>query len=786
MCSTEEDLPAEEAEEWGSEESIGEEIEDAGAKNMSSDEDFVLDDDESKNDKTPTSEQTNKDGEDGEKKGNVATQSSLPQKRKAEEVNITEESKQPVASPGVNDDDDPCSIAIQTAPPRLKKKRKKHSQVAELKTATVPQTVAAVVPQTVVPKTLQGNQNIAHVPAGLQVVKEKKAVDLAVKTSASVNTTMAVDNTVTTSAVSVTGTLPSTSITQAVKNASSVRIHPQLPVTLNTSTSSAAAAKPGSLVVVPSSHVRSATSAQAVTVSKNISSTGVTVTPQHLQSQARLPAAVGKVMLVSSSGVPLQVLKTMPVSQAVIQGKTVNPSLLTTPGNTRVCVVSSSTSLTSPVGLATLASSSPSAKSASSQLPSSAIPKVAISVAPTNLSSVLSSAKQASHVSTTSASPLHSPVFLVQRPGAGGVVPLTVKGGAIVMSAPSASQQVVVIRPSSALTSSTTSTTTLLSGAGISVLGNAQIAQTTLGHKVVLSASSSLPHKTVVQVAKAPLESKPSELKTASQALGNKPVLVMTTASPSIITANKAATTSVTLGSSSAVLVTKAPDSKPTCPALAVVNEQVVQGRVASSTVTATNKQLSNVESVCGTKVSETITKTLASNCDAVKGTDTHTVTPVSPDTQTVVTLSPETDSKQINATCEDKSLPAVTINTNMNSQPENIAVDNYNKATELHEKDKDTHNGSDPLVDLTCYETSVSDSAGCDESDDSAPNGLHPDLKTSLPRKLTETDAKLCNGVNRSVSTDTKCEEKGLDSVERRSHAATVQTTNGVVMNET
>lgn len=809
LCSTEEVAPAEEAEEWGSEESVGDDIEDAGAQNMSSDEDFILEDEESKDNKTPTSEQANKDGE---KKETVATQSSLPQKRKAEEVNIVEESKQPVASPGVDNDDDPCSIAIQTAPPRLKKKRKKHSPVAEHK--TVPQIAATVVsqktavdvPQAALAKTPQGNQNIAHIPSGLHV-KEKRAVDLAVNTCAPVNTAMAVSNTVTTSAVSVTRTLPSTSITQAMKSPSSVRIHPaQLPVALNTPTSSAAAAKPGSLVVVPSSYVRSVTSAQAATVSKNLSSTATTVASQHLQSQARLPAGVGKVMLVSSSGVPLQVLKTVPVSQTVIQGKTLNPSVLTTPGNTRLCVVSSGSSLSNPVGVATLASSSPTVKSATCQLPNSAIPKVSISVAPSNLSS---------QVSTTSASPLNPPVFLVQRPGAGGVVPLTVKGGAIVMPAPSASQQVVVIRPSSALTSSTTSTTTLLSGAGISVLGNAQIAQAALGHKIVLSASTNLPHlepkakiatgnNTVVQ---APLGSKPSELKTTSQTLVNKPVLVMTTASPSILTGNKTTTTSVTVGSNSSVLITKAPDSNPTCPALAAGNDQVVLEKVAASEVTAPNKQLSTLGSirVCGKELSDTVTKTLASNCDTVKGTDTRTVATVSPGTQTVATVSPDTQtvvtvssdtqtvatvspgtvSKQINSTCEGKSIPALTINTNKICQPENIADDYCNKATELQEKDKDTQNGSDPLVDLTCYETSVSDSAGCEESDDSAPNGLHPDLKTSLPCKLAETDVKLCNGVNRLVSPDTKCEEQELDSVDR-SHGVTEQTTNGVAMNET
>lgn len=870
---------------------MGDEIEDAGAKNMSSDEDFVLEDEESAN-KMPTPSQANKDGEDVEKKANVATQSTLPQKRKAEEANIIEESKQPAASPGVvnDDDDDPCSIAIQTAPPRFKKKRKKHSPVTELKSATVPQivvsvpqTVATVVPQASLPKTPQGTQNIVHIPSGMKVVKEIKTVDPAVKTSASVNTTVPVSNTVTTNAVSVSRALPSSSVTQAAKNACTVRIHPpKRPAILSASTSSAAAPKPSPLVVVPSSQVSSATSAQAITVSKNLQSTAVTLNPQHLQSQARLsaalPAGVGKVMLVSSSGVPLQVLKTIPVSQTAIQGKTLSPSVLTTPGNTRVRIVSSSSSPSNPVGAVTLTSSSPLPKSATSQLPSSASAKLAVSVTPANLPNVLSTAKQASQVRTTSASAVHPPVLLVQR--SGGVVPLTVKGGAIVMPAASKSQQVVVIRPSSALTSSTTSTTTLLSGAGISVLGNAQIAQTALGHKVILQGSTSLPHlepktvtvtgnKPVVQIAKTPLESKPSQLETTSQTLGNKPVLVTTTASPSIVTANKAATTSVTVASNTAVS-----DSKPTLPVLAVGNEQVVLGKEVYSELTAPNKQSSNVGSipVCGTEVPETVTKILASKCDAVKRTvtqtaanvcsdaqtvgnvlpdaktlaavlqGTQTVTTVLPVTQTVTTVSPvtktvatvlpvtqteatvspvtqkvasilpvtqmvatvapvtqtvatvlpvtqamatilpETGLEQTDEMCEDKSIPVVTINTNKNCQPENKADDNCNKATELDGNDKDTQNGCDPLVDLTCYETSVSDSAGCEESDDSAPNGLHPDLKTTLPCKLTETDVKLFNG---SVSPDTECEEKQLDSAEQ-CHEITKQTTNGIVTNET
>ena len=736
---------------------------------MSSDEDFILEDEESKNNKSPTSEQANKDREDGENKGNAATQISLPQKRKAEEANTVEESKQSVASPGVQDEDDPCSIAIQTTPPRLKKKRKKHSSGTEVKPGADPKTIASTVPQgradvippTSVPSTLQGNRpNILHIPAGLHSVTAKKAVNVTVKTSSTVNT----NDTVSASGLSVKTVLPSTKITQPEKKASSVRILSKLPASLNKSASSTVAAQPSSSVGLPTTPFRSNTSNQAVTASKNLSSTAVTVAAQHLQSQALLSAAVssgvGKVMLVSSSGVPLQVLKTVPVSQPLIQGKTLNPAVLTTQGSS---FVSSSSSLSNPAGVATLASSSLSSKSTTSQPASSAVPKVAISVTPSKLSSVLST----------------SPVFLVQRPGSGGVVPLAVKGGAFVVPASSAPQQVVVIRPSSSLTSSTTSTTTQLSGAGIAVLGGtAQIAQTAPGHKVVLSASTTLPPKTktvtvnkpVDEAAKTPLEVTPSELTTSSLALGNKPIMLKNTAS---------STLSVTSGSNSTVLLTRAPDPKPTCTFIAAGNAQAGRGTVASSEIATANKQSVNVGSnrVCDTEISDTVVKTLVSNCETVKETDSHTVTNV----------LPERDLQQTSVTCEDKSIPPVTINTNKTSRPEVTADDNVEgKASlELHCRDKDAENGSDPLVDLTCYETSVSDST-CGESDDSAaPNGLHPDLKSSLPCKRAEMDVKLCNGVSRSVTPDSKSVEQELESGEQ-SHTVTDQTTNGVVITET
>ena len=723
---------------------------------MSSDEDFILEDEESRRNKSPTSDQANKDREDGENKGNIATQISLPQKRKAEEGNVVEESKQTVASPGVQEEEDPCSIAIQTTPPRLKKKRKKHALSTEVKPGSDVKTVATTVPQgradvetpTSVPKTLQGNRpNILHIPAGLH--SAKKAVNATVKTN----------DTVSASGVSIKTVLPSTKITQPEKKASSVRILSKLPASSNESASSTVAAQPSSSVGVPTTPFRSTATNPAVTASKNLSSTAVTVAAQHLQSQALLSAAVssgvGKVMLVSSSGVPLQVLKPVPVSQPLIQGKTLNPAVLTTQGST---FVSSYSSLSNPAGVATLANSSLSTKSSTSQPASSAVPKVAIPVTPSKLSSVLST----------------SPVFLVQRPGSGGVVPLAVKGGAFVVPASSAPQQVVVIRPSSSLTSSTTSTTTQLSGAGIAVLGStAQIAQTALGHKVVLSASTTLPPKTktatvnkpVDQAVKSPLEVKPPELTTSSLAPGNKPIMLKTTAS---------STSSVTLGSNSTVLLSRSPDPKPTCATLAAGNAQAGRGTVASSEIAAANKQSVNVGSnrVCDTEISDTVMKTLVSNCETVKETDSHTVTNV----------SPERDLKQTKVTCEDKSLAPVTINTNKTSRPEVKADDNVEgKASlELHCGDKDAENGSDPLVDLTCYETSVSDST-CGESDDSAaPNGLHLDLKSSLPCKRIEMDVKLCNGVSRSVTP-----EQELESGER-SHPVTDQATNGVVITET
>ena len=952
----EEVIPAGEGEEWGSEESIGDEIEDAGAQNMSSDEDFILDDKDGRKSQTPTPNEATKDGENSENKGNTGTQIVLPQKRKAaEEGNVVEESTHHSASAHVDTDNDPCSISIQTAPLKLKKKRKKST--------------ATPVPQLSSLGITHANQQLSsHVPSGLQVVKEIRPANVAAITNAaSVNKNVASGsciNTAGTGGVFTVRSPPSTNITQTNKTMTSVRIHPK-PVILN---KSSAATKHSSSNAVPKSNVQTITSAHAVTVSRNLSSTSSS-SGSSLQSQAGLSAAipgVGKVMFVTSSGVPLQVLKAVPVSQQG-QGKTLNTAVLGSTGSpasvcvvssssslstptgvsvplqvlkavpvsqkplvqgqtvntaalgsgsksSPVCSVSSSSSLSTPTGVSVLASSSLHAKSTSgaSQLPSSPVHKVVTSATPNKLANILSTSKQTSHVGTTSASPLNPRVIFVQRPGAGGVVPVAIKGGAMVMSAPSASQQVVVIRPSSTLASSTTtSTTTLLSGTGISVLGNTQIAQTALGQKMVLAptilkAGQSLPlleaktasvvtsNKPLVQVPMSPIGMKPSEAKTESIALGSKPVVTttMTTASaspakaptttvslaPSVLPTgnslpqmeanttcssvvtdnkplvqvpmgmkptepkttavalgnktvvattttalpalskasppfvtvgnttspvelkftstasptvnkqvplgtttsspalNKTPSTTVTVGSNSTVLIITPVESKSTCAASPACNQQVALGSNTSADVTAPNEQSSKVESpcVCSTEVSHAITRTVASNCNTVKVTDT----------QTVSALSPHTDFKQNDQKCEDSLLSSKTIPLGPNCEP-GRCIENKD-STDGNKNEKDAKNGFEQLLDLTCYETSVSDSAGCDESDDSGPNGLHPDTKTTLPSKLIETDVELCNGVPSPLTQDKKCEEKELGSGEQNHAAVADRTSNGVTISKT
>ena len=830
---------------------------------MSSDEDFVLEDEEGRAGKTPTPIETKEDSEPGENKINTGTAIVFPQKRKADEANDDEESKQPAASAHIENNNDPCSISIQTAPLKLKKKRKKLTPVTDVKTSC-----------------------ISHVPAGLQTVKAIKVASVSACTSvSSVNTNTAAGGCIKSVASGggfVRGSQASTNVTQT--NTSSVRIHSKLPVILNKSSLSTVA-KPSASVALPTSHIQSVTTASAITASKNItsaatniknlSSTATTISSPSLQSQAHLTATVpgiGKVMFVTSTGVPLQVLQAVPVSQqpliqgktvvlgnsvrssplcvvssssshstttkvsqqSLVQGKTLSSALpKSTNVSSSVFVLSSPSSLSSPAGVTgpvqvlkavptsqkplvqskvvnTAASgstsgssqvplvsstSSPSTAAASvlpssslpvksttsgSQLPSSPVHKVVISATPTNVANILSTAKQASHVATTSASSLNPSVILVQRPGTGGVLPLAVKGGTMVLPTPSASQQVVVLGPSNALASSTTP------GTGISVLGNTKISQTGHGHKVILSPSTnptgqSLPQlkpkttsiatgiKPFVQVAMSPIGTKPSEPKTTAVALGNKP---LTTTTVTALPTAKASTTTVTLGSNSTVLMASTAEAKPTCTTSLADSAKVAMRATTSSEITTPNKQPTNVEShhVCNTVVLHSVTKTLTSLYDTVKVEDK----------QKLLALSPDTDLKQTKLIkCEEPLLSSKTIPLDESCDSGKLAGNGIENEDSIgsKEKEQDDKNCSELLLDLTCYETSVSDSAGCEESDDSAPNGLHQDVKKS---PLTETDVKLCNGVACLVTHINSGEEKKLDSVEQNQAAVANQTCNG------
>ena len=230
------------------------------------------------------------------------------------------------------------------------------------------------------------------------------------------------------------------------------------------------------------------------------------------------------------------------------------------------------------------------------------------------------------------------------------------------------------------------------------------------------------------------------------------------------------------MGSNSTVLIITPVESKSTCAASPACNQQVALGSNTSADVTAPNEQSSKVESpcVCSTEVSHAITRTVATNCNTVKVTDT----------QTVSALSPHTDFKQNDQKCEDSLLSSKTIPLGPNCEP-GRCIENKD-STDGNKNEKDAKNGFEQLLDLTCYETSVSDSAGCDESDDSGPNGLHPDTKTTLPSKLIETDVELCNGVPSPLTQDKKCEEKELGSGEQNHAAVADRTSNGVTISKT
>lgn len=867
---------------------------------MSSDEDFVLEDAEGRTSKTPTLVETKKNSEHGETEGN-GTPVVLPQKRKAEETNAAEETKQLGAS-------DPCSISIQTAPLKLKKKRKQTLLIPDVK----PTSVSASQATTGIPQV----SLISHVPAGLQKTNEVRVSSAAATSiTASCVKTVAVANscnkTLASGRITVVGSQPSSSITQA--NASSVRVHPKLPVILSKSNLSTVV-KSSSPVTLHTSCSQSKTSANVSTASKNLSSMPITVTSPSLHSQAHLVTKVpvgGKVMLVKSSGVPLQVLpvsqqslvdgksvslgdtisstplqvvsslsqnstlqvlKAMPIlQQSLIQGKTLktapveinsNSTPLTTvssspspstpaqvsvlsqvfkatpvsqqslvQGKTLSTALPKSSSTSSPVNFVSSSSSpsngigvtvpihvvktvpilqqslaqgkslnaassgsssgsspvhlvssasSPStptgavftspkvttkATTHGSQMPSSPIRKVVISGVPTDVASVLSTVKQTTQTATTTtATSLNPPVILVQPTGTGGVIPLTVKGGAVVMPTPSASQQVIIMPPPNVQASSTTTSTAgMVKGTSIPLLGNKQ---TSVAQKVVLSpitnatgqsmpqlklkAASVSSNKPFVQVAMSAMEMKPSETITSTAPLESKPVVIRTAV---VLPTTKAAHAAVSLDSNSTELVTTRTNANSTCETSSAVSEQVANH-------------------ICISEVSQSSSKTVTSLAG---------VTTVVADTcrQIVSALSGETNLKQNNVTKCDVGISSQTIPLDKSCESEKLTeneIENKYSAG-LKERDDDAKSSSELSLDLTCYETSVSDSAGCEDSEDSAQNGLHLSNKKSPPWIVTGPDIRLCNGNGCQDTQTNQIEEKTFGSKEEN-HATVANQT--------
>lgn len=475
-------------------------------------------------------------------------------------------------------------------------------------------------------------------------------------------------------------------------------------------------------------------------------------------------------------------------------------------------------------------------------------------------------------------------------------MPLTVKGGTRTMSAQAASQQLVIIRPSS---------TTQLSGTAISVLGNAKIAQTAQGQKVVIApAGQSVPqveaktssvitgNKVFVQAAMSPIGMKPSETKTTAVASGSK-LLVTTmstttstttipqgidrvpatsvTSAPtlsqaghslpqvetkvsSVVSGNKsfvketvcpsgvtAANSTVALESTAVLPITmatasmlpafsKGPNSiltmgigstssitcpvksKPTITASSTSNKQVGpkeipsndvsttpvtlesksavmlvspeeakltcasshDQEVTSSHVTSPNECALKADSLClsTTEASNTIPRTKISQCDGVKVVQS----------QTKPALSPQTDLEKTDAKSEDSFLPAKSMPLGLNGETKELADSCTDMKGTVGLKEKDSKNDCELLLDLTCYETSVSESGGCEESGDFSSNGLYPNPNTTLPSKLTETDVKQCNGVTSPLSQEVTHEGKELDCQDQNLDTVVDKTSEGSI----
>lgn len=835
----------EELEEWGSEGSIGDEIQDAGAQNMSSDEDFVLETEEhGKNSKVP---ETKTDHEQDKNKGVSGTPViMIPQKRKAELENSSNERKQFKASTHPVNESKPCSISIQTTPLKIKK-QKKATDVKSTSTG-VSQAKSSVVPQV---------SSVIHVPSGLRMVKDGRLSVGTARSGVSTANTNTVTGTtlktLTSGGVLVVASSPSGNINQG--NSSTFRIHPKLPVILNKAASA-------TVPKVKSTEAEGTSN----TASKNISPTVSATQQSPAQLAATLPG-IGKVMFVTSTGVPLQVLRAVPVSkQSLLQG--ISVTLGSTTSSSPVQVVSSSSgqsssasavarSSNSTSGHLTSTTSSPSttvpvqlvkqtpascqpiaqiktsntdfaanSNSSSSSLPASTratVPlnvlnaalglkstsgqaklvttvtsnkessshnvsltslalvqtgavqpssssspvqstgpqtpssKVVLSVVAPNAASKSSTSQPTSNVMTTSASPVNPAVILLRHPVTGGVMPVTLKGGTVVVTTPSTTQQVVLIRNSNVVSSSSTT--------------NAVTVVSSLGGKVVLSPSVSSTKQGVFQCkpkissilpASKPLdkESMTSLAEGSTSTADSLSGLINSTAQATL-PITKEITSTTTLGSNSTALVKTEAHSKPT----SCSNDE----QFATKTNTSAQASSSNGQP-CDEELNRLYDYEVSHAGDA---NQTLLCTTKPSDKVTITTAAIDSRLRQINLTkTEENVQPSKTISPGLERTP-GSNIDN--EKLDLSKKGKVIKSSGDLSLDLTCYETSVGDSTGCEESDDSAPNGRC--------REVLNNEGKLCNGIACAVSQTNSPKENKVDCRERNIPAKTDQISNGILV---
>lgn len=835
----------EELEEWGSEGSIGDEIQDAGAQNMSSDEDFVLETEEhGKNSKVP---ETKTDHEQDKNKGVSGTPViMIPQKRKAELENSSNERKQFKASTHPVNESKPCSISIQTTPLKIKK-QKKATDVKSTSTG-VSQAKSSVVPQV---------SSVIHVPSGLRMVKDGRLSVGTARSGVSTANTNTVTGTtlktLTSGGVLVVASSPSGNINQG--NSSTFRIHPKLPVILNKAASA-------TVPKVKSTEAEGTSN----TASKNISPTASATQQSPAQLAATLPG-IGKVMFVTSTGVPLQVLRAVPVSkQSLLQG--ISVTLGSTTSSSPVQVVSSSSgqsssasavarSSNSTSGHLTSTTSSPSttvpvqlvkqtpascqpiaqiktsntdfaanSNSSSSSLPASTratVPlnvlnaalglkstsgqaklvttvtsnkessshnvsltslalvqtgavqpssssspvqstgpqtpssKVVLSVVAPNAASKSSTSQPTSNVMTTSASPVNPAVILLRHPVTGGVMPVTLKGGTVVVTTPSTTQQVVLIRNSNVVSSSSTT--------------NAVTVVSSLGGKVVLSPSVSSTKQGVFQCkpkissilpASKPLdkESMTSLAEGSTSTADSLSGLINSTAQATL-PITKEITSTTTLGSNSTALVKTEAHSKPT----SCSNDE----QFATKTNTSAQASSSNGQP-CDEELNRLYDYEVSHAGDA---NQTLLCTTKPSDKVTITTAAIDSRLRQINLTkTEENVQPSKTISPGLERTP-GSNIDN--EKLDLSKKGKVIKSSGDLSLDLTCYETSVGDSTGCEESDDSAPNGRC--------REVLNNEGKLCNGIACAVSQTNSPKENKVDCRERNIPAKTDQISNGILV---